>query len=128
MKKVILFFVFSLFGFAAIPQTISLAKFNDSSKGNKVLPLEAVLVVGNSDESTKSAIEEMNSLALVFMKNGVKVTKFYDENTNWEWYNSFFKKIIHNRHNLSKTKINLLLIYQTNNNLHNILLNLTLNY
>ena len=84
MKKVILVFVFSLFGFAAIPQTNSLTKFNDSSKGNKVSHLEAVLVVGNTEESTKSAIEEMNSLALVFMKNGIKVTKFYDKNTNWE--------------------------------------------
>ncbi len=84
MKKVILVLVFSLFGFAAIPQTISLAKFNDSSKGNNVLPLEAVLVVGNIEDITKPAIKEMNSLALLFMKNGIKVTKFYDKNTNWE--------------------------------------------
>ena len=84
MKKVILVFVFSLFSLAAIPQKNSLAKFNKSLNGNNLSNLEAVLVVGNTEESTKSAIEEMNSLALVFIKNGIKVTKFYDKNTNWE--------------------------------------------
>jgi hypothetical protein len=84
MRKVILVILFALFGFKSISNTNSLAEFNYSTKDNLNVPLEAVLVVGNTEESTKSAMSQMDTLANIFIKNGVKVTKFYDKNTNWE--------------------------------------------
>ncbi len=76
--------VFSLFGFIATPNTTKFIKLNYSSVVNLKPSLEAVLVVGNTEESTKSAIKQMDGLAIIFTNNGVKVTKFYDKNTNWE--------------------------------------------
>jgi hypothetical protein len=76
--------VFSLFGFIATPNTTKFIKSNYSSVVNLKPSLEAVLVVGNTEESTKSAIKQMDGLAIIFTNNGVKVTKFYDKNTNWE--------------------------------------------
>lgn len=84
MRKVILVLVFAIFGFKSISKTNSLAEFNYSAKDNLNAPLEAVLVVGNTEESTKSAMSQMDTLANIFIKNGVKVTKFYDKNTDWE--------------------------------------------
>ena len=75
--------VFGLFGFSKSPKSDTLAELKHSAKVSNS-PLEAVLVVGNTEESTKSAMIEMDSLALIFIKNGVKVSKFYDKNTNWE--------------------------------------------
>ncbi|MGV1011327.1 MAG: hypothetical protein ACOYBS_02675 [Flavobacterium sp.] len=75
--------LFGLFGFSKFPKSNTLAEFKRSAKVLKS-PLEAILVVGNTQESTKSSISQMDSLALIFIKNGVKVTKFYGNNTNWE--------------------------------------------
>lgn len=83
MKKVILVLIFGLFGFLSFSKSNTLAAYKYSAKTLNST-LEAVLVVGNTEESTKSAISEMDSLALIFIKSGVKVTKFYDKNTNWE--------------------------------------------
>lgn len=80
----IIIIVFVLFGFKSISKTNSFAEFNYSAKDNLNAPLEAVLVVGNTEESTKSAMSQMDTLANIFIKNGVKVTKFYDKNTDWE--------------------------------------------
>ncbi len=80
----IIIIVFALFGFKSISKTNSLVEHNCSHKVNFQVPLEAVLVVGNTEESTKSAMSQMDTLANIFIKNGVKVTKFYDKNTNWE--------------------------------------------
>lgn len=84
MRKVILVIVFALFGFKSISKTNSLVEHNCSYTVNFQVQLEAVLVVGNTEESTKTAIREMDSLALIFTYNKVKVSKFYDKNTNWE--------------------------------------------
>jgi hypothetical protein len=80
----IIIIVFALFGFKSISKTISFEEFKYSTKDNIKASLEAVLVVGNTEESTKSAMSQMDTLANIFIKNGVKVTKFYDKNTNWE--------------------------------------------
>ncbi len=92
MRKVILVIVFALFGIKSISKTNSLVEHNCSHKVNFQVPLEAVLVVGNTEESTKSAIREMDSLALIFTYNKVKVSKFYDKNTNWEDIKAAAKK------------------------------------
>jgi len=81
-KKVIL--SFALFGISLSSQAITLEEFNYSNKGNLNIPLEAVLVVGNTEGGTASAIKKMNEVALIFEKNKIKVTKFYNKNTNWE--------------------------------------------
>ena len=83
MKKTILIFV-CFFGFTAFPISKKKSDYNHSNNVNLATTLEAVLVVGNIQESTKSAIKEMDEIALLFVKNGVKVTKFYDKNANWE--------------------------------------------
>jgi hypothetical protein len=83
MKKVILL-VAIIIGFNSFSKPTSLKELNYSTKVNLTIPLEAVLVVGNIEENTKTAIREMDSLALIFTYNKVKVTKFYDVNTNWE--------------------------------------------
>jgi hypothetical protein len=58
--------------------------FTQFKNNTTAIPLEAILVVGNTQESTPSTIKEMNKLALIFQNNGIKVTKFYNRNTNWE--------------------------------------------
>ena len=69
---VVILFSILLFGFSS---------FKNSPKS---APLEAVLIVGNTENSTASSIKDMNSLALIFENRGIKVTKFYNRNTNWE--------------------------------------------
>lgn len=80
--KVILAFV--LFVISLSSQAITLAGFNYSAKVHLNAPLEAVLVVGNTESGTASSIKKMNEVALIFEKNKIKVTKFYNKNTNWE--------------------------------------------
>lgn len=65
---------------------LSVLLFGFTQYKNNVLetPLEAVLVVGNTEDGTASSIKDMNKLALIFQKNGIKITKFYNRNTNWE--------------------------------------------
>jgi hypothetical protein len=58
--------------------------FNQFKNNLIATPLEAVLVVGNTEESTATAIKDMDKLALIFQNNGIKVTKFYNSNTNWK--------------------------------------------
>lgn len=58
--------------------------FGSFKNSKKSPPLEAVLIVGNIEKGTASSIKEMNALALIFENRGIKVTKFYDKNTNWE--------------------------------------------
>jgi hypothetical protein len=73
MKLVVALFLTPLiFGFGS---------FKNSKKSS---PLEAVLIVGNTEKGTASSIKDMNALALIFENRGIKVTKFYDRNTNWE--------------------------------------------
>lgn len=81
-KKVIL--SFALFVISLSSQAITLAGFNNSAKVYFNTPLEAVLLVGNTEEGTASSIKKMNEVALIFEKNKIKVTKFYNRNTNWE--------------------------------------------
>jgi hypothetical protein len=69
---VVILFSILLFGFSS---------FKNSPKS---VPLEAVLIVGNTENGTTSSIKEMNTLALIFENRGIKVTKFYDKNTDWE--------------------------------------------
>jgi len=76
--------VFAFFGISLSSQAITSAGFNYSSKVNLDTPLEAVLVVGNTESGTASSIKKMNEVALIFEKNKIKVTKFYNRNTNWE--------------------------------------------
>ncbi len=76
--------VIVLFVFSESSKAITLAEFNYSAKVHLNAPLEAVLVVGNTEEGTASAIKKMNEVALIFEKNKIKVTKFYNRNTNWE--------------------------------------------
>ena len=76
--------VFALFGFYASSKALTLVEFNCFAKVNLDTPLEAVLVVGNTEEGTASSIKKMNEVALIFEKQGIKVTKFYNKNTNWE--------------------------------------------
>jgi hypothetical protein len=45
--------------------------------------LEAILIVGHQEDGTKSAIEDMDKIADVFIENGVIVHKFYDDKANW---------------------------------------------
>ena len=75
---------FALFGISLSSQAITLVEFNYSAKVNLDIPLEAVLVVGNTESGTASSIKKMNEVALIFEKNKIKVTKFYNKNTNWE--------------------------------------------
>ena len=75
---------FALFGISLSSQAITLAGFNNSAKVYFNTPLEAVLLVGNTEEGTASSIKKMNEVALIFEKNKIKVTKFYNKNTNWE--------------------------------------------
>jgi hypothetical protein len=77
-----LLLILTLF-FGLNSKATSLQNFKNSNIKNLNTQLEAVLVVGNIEESTKEAIIEMDSLALIFIKNRVKVSKFYDKNTNW---------------------------------------------
>ena len=65
---------------------VSIMSFGFNQFKNNIIesPIEAVLVVGNTEESTASAIKDMNKLALIFQNNGIKVTKFYNRDTNWE--------------------------------------------
>ena len=77
-------FVFALFGFSESSQAITLAEFNNTTKVDLDAPLEAVLVVGNTEEGTASSIKKMNEVALIFENQGIKVTKFYNRNTNWD--------------------------------------------
>lgn len=73
MKLVVaLFLTLMIFGFGS---------FKNSPKST---PLEAVLIVGNTEKGTLSSIRDMNALALIFENRDIKVTKFYDRNTNWE--------------------------------------------
>ena len=58
--------------------------FSPSNSPLKTTLLEAVLIVGNTENSTASSIKDMNAMALIFEKRGIKVTKFYNRNTNWE--------------------------------------------
>jgi hypothetical protein len=76
--------VFALFGFSVSSLAISLVEFNSSAKVYLDTPIEAVLVVGNTEEGTALSIKKMNQVALIFEKKGIKVTKFYNRNTNWE--------------------------------------------
>lgn len=46
--------------------------------------LEALLVVGNTEGQTSKAIKDMNKMAELFQKNGVKVHRFYDKKAKWE--------------------------------------------
>ncbi len=46
--------------------------------------LKAILIVGHQEELTTAAIENMNELAVLFRKNGVSVSKFYNEKAEWE--------------------------------------------
>jgi hypothetical protein len=46
--------------------------------------LKAILIVGDQQEGTSSAIAEMNELATLFNQNGIYVYRFYDNNTDWE--------------------------------------------
>ena len=75
---------FALFGISLSSQSITLVEFNHSAKVNLDIPLEAVLVVGNTESGTASSIKKMNEVALIFENQGIKVTKFYNRNTNWE--------------------------------------------
>ena len=70
--------VFALF---LTPLIFGFGSFKNSPKS---APLEAVLIVGNTEKGTLSSIKDMNALALIFENRGIKVTKFYDRNTNWE--------------------------------------------
>lgn len=74
----------ALFCFSESSLAISLVKFNSSTKVDLDSPLEAVLIVGNTEESTGLSIKKMNQVALIFENQGIKVTKFYNRNTNWE--------------------------------------------
>lgn len=58
--------------------------FSPSNGPLKTTLLEAVLIVGNTENSTASSIKEMNALTLIFTNRGIKVTKFYNRNINWE--------------------------------------------
>jgi hypothetical protein len=66
--------LFSLFGL--INNTIAQ---NAYSSG-----LKAILIVGDQQDGTNSAITEMNELASLFTQNGVYVYKFYNNNTDWQ--------------------------------------------
>lgn len=46
--------------------------------------LKAVLIVGPSEGRTQKDFEEMDEIAELFQKKGVKVEKFYDEKADWE--------------------------------------------
>jgi len=74
----------ALFCFSESSLAISLVKFNSSTKVDLDSPLEAILIVGNTEESTGLSIKKMNQVALIFENQGIKVTKFYNRNTNWE--------------------------------------------
>ena len=63
------------------PLIYGFSSFKNSKKSS---PLEAVLIVGNTEKGTAASIKDMNALALIFENRGIKVTKFYDRNTNWE--------------------------------------------
>ena len=54
--------------FIILFSTISFG-FNQFKNNIIETPLEAVLVVGNTEESTASAIKDMNKLAFIFQKN-----------------------------------------------------------
>jgi hypothetical protein len=74
----------ALFCFSESSLAISLVKFNSLTKVDLDSPLEAILIVGNTEESTGLSIKKMNQVALIFENQGIKVTKFYNRNTNWE--------------------------------------------
>ena len=76
--------VIVLFGFSESSKALTLVEFNCSAKVNLNTPLEAVLVVGNTEDGTASSIKKMNEVALIFENHGIKVTKFYNKNTNWD--------------------------------------------
>jgi hypothetical protein len=80
----IIILALALFCFSESSLAISLVKFNSSTKVDLNSPLEAVLIVGNTEESTGLSIKKMNQVALIFENQGIKVTKFYNRNTNWE--------------------------------------------
>jgi hypothetical protein len=89
MKNIAIIFtisivVFTLLGFSEEPSKVTMMESLYFNKSNYDSPLEAVLIVGNTEESTASSIKDMNAVALIFQNNGIKVTKFYDRNTNWE--------------------------------------------
>jgi hypothetical protein len=58
--------------------------FSSFKNSEKSAHLEAVLIVGNTEKGTASSIKDMNALALIFEKRGIKVTKFYNRNTDWK--------------------------------------------
>jgi len=74
----------ALFGFSESSRAITLVEFNTSTIIDLDTPLEAVLIVGNTEQNTISSIKKMNQVALIFEKQGIKVTKFYNRNTSWE--------------------------------------------
>ena len=51
-------FVFALFGFSESSKALTLVEFNCSAKVNLNTPLEAVLIVGNTEEGTASSIKK----------------------------------------------------------------------
>jgi len=46
--------------------------------------LKAVLIVGYQEDNTSSAIKNMDAIAVMFMKYGIKVSKFYNKKAKWE--------------------------------------------
>jgi hypothetical protein len=66
--------VFALFGFYKSTYEITLVEFNSSAKVDLDVSLEAVLVVGNTEEGTASSIKKMNQVALIFENQGIKVS------------------------------------------------------
>ncbi len=64
-----------MFQFVVIP---AIGQNKTSSK------LTAILIVGPLQDGTAKAIENMNKIADVFVKNGVAVYKFYDIKADWD--------------------------------------------
>ena len=58
---------------------------NSASGQNKdTTNLEALLIVGHLEDGTSSAMKRMDVIANLFIENGVKVHKFYDDEANWD--------------------------------------------
>lgn len=70
-RAIIIFFLFAINNKAVAQNTYSSG-------------LKAILIVGDQQEGTSSAIAEMNELASLFTQNGVYVYKFYNNNTDWQ--------------------------------------------
>jgi hypothetical protein len=64
--------------------SISIAQKPKVKSNNKILKYKAILVVGNSEDNTTSAIQSMNKIAEYLKENGIKTVCFYDKAAKWD--------------------------------------------